>query len=50
MVHIGGHTMILGLPWLAHHNLEIDWSCGQVQFNSDFCNGHCLPQPHDVFT
>ena len=30
---IGGQkwTVILGMPWLAHHNLEIDWRMGEVK-------------------
>ena len=30
---IGGQkwTVILGMPWLAHHNLEIDWRTGEVK-------------------
>ena len=30
---IGGQkwNVILGMPWLAHHNLEIDWRMGEVQ-------------------
>ena len=46
---IGTHSIILGLPWLQFHNLMINWEQAQVQFNLDYCNGHCLPWPHDVF-
>ena len=30
---IGGQkwTVILGMPWLAHHNSEIDWRIGEVK-------------------
>jgi len=30
---IGGQkwTVILGMPWLAHHNPEIDWRMGEVK-------------------
>ena len=30
---IGGQkwSVILGMPWLAHHNPEIDWSTGEVK-------------------
>ena len=24
-------TVILGMPWLAHHNPEIDWRTGEVK-------------------
>ena len=47
---IGAHHMILVLLWLQTHNPEIHWSSGHIQFSSQYCNTHCLPQPHDVFT
>ena len=47
---IGSHSIILGLPWFQVHNPTLNWQQGQVQFNSDYCNGHCLPHPHDIFT
>ena len=30
---IGGQKwgVILGMPWLEHHNLEIDWKIGEVK-------------------
>ena len=30
---IGGYKweVILGMPWLAHHNPEIDWKTGKIQ-------------------
>jgi len=30
---IGGQKwmVILGMPWLAHHNPEIDWRTGEVK-------------------
>ena len=24
-------SVILGMPWLAHHNPEIDWKTGEVK-------------------
>ncbi|ESK82075.1 reverse transcriptase-rnase h-integrase [Moniliophthora roreri MCA 2997] len=29
---IGDEDMILGLPWLRHHNPVIDWETGEIQF------------------
>uniref|UniRef100_A0A0W0GB03 Pro-pol protein n=1 Tax=Moniliophthora roreri TaxID=221103 RepID=A0A0W0GB03_MONRR len=29
---IGDEEMILGLPWLRHHNPEINWETGEIQF------------------
>ena len=46
---IGSHRLILGLPWLQAHDPIVRWSTGHIQFTSQYCNLHCLPQPHDVF-
>ena len=27
-------TVILGMPWLAHHNLEIDWRIEEVKMKA----------------
>ena len=43
------HQLILGLPWLEVHDPTIQWHTGHIQFNSQHCNLHCLPTPHDVF-
>ena len=34
---IGGQRqeVILGVPWLAHHNPEIDWRIGEVQMKKE---------------
>ncbi|ESK83217.1 hypothetical protein Moror_3287 [Moniliophthora roreri MCA 2997] len=29
---IGDEDMILGLPWLCYHNLQIDWETGEMKF------------------
>ena len=46
---IGTHQLILGLPWLEVHDPTVHWCTGHIQFNSQHCNLHCLPTPHDVF-
>ena len=46
---LGGHNIILGLPWLQQHDLLIHWSTGKVTFTSDYCEGHCLAQPTSMF-
>jgi hypothetical protein len=46
---IGSHQIILGLPWLEAHDLDITWSTGRIQFGSHHCNTNCLPHPNDVF-
>ena len=41
---IGGQkwTVILGMPWLAHHNSEIDWKTGEVKMTR--CPEKCRRQ------
>ena len=41
---IGGHkwNVILGMPWLAHHNPEIDWRTGEVKMTR--CSEECGKQ------
>ena len=46
---IGTHQLILGLPWLEAHDPTVHWRTGHIQFNSQHCNLHCLPTPHDIF-
>ena len=38
---IGGQkwSVILGMPWLGHHNLEIDWKTGEVKMTR--CPDEC---------
>ena len=35
-------TVILGMPWLAHHNPEIDWKTGEVKMTR--CSEECGKQ------
>ena len=41
---IGLHQIILGLPWLQCHNLDINWERPKIMFGSTYCNNHCLAQ------
>ena len=34
---LGKHNIVLGLPWLQHHNPMIQWSSGKITFTSDYC-------------
>jgi hypothetical protein len=42
---LGGHNIVLRLPWLQQHNPHLQWSSGKVTFTSDYCEEHCLDQP-----
>ena len=55
-MHINGHrehirfylfkspsqTLILGLPWLIHHNPQVNWRTGQIMGWGEDCVGDCL--------
>lgn len=36
------HPIILGIPWLAKHNPDIDWADMSLTFNK--CNPQCFPR------
>src|ERR1700733_5107889 len=36
---LGNQDMILGYSWLCEHNLEVDWSTGEVKMSR--CPGRC---------
>jgi RNase H-like domain found in reverse transcriptase/Reverse transcriptase (RNA-dependent DNA polymerase)/Integrase zinc binding domain/Chromo (CHRromatin Organisation MOdifier) domain/Retrotransposon gag protein/Zinc knuckle/Retroviral aspartyl protease len=41
LLSMEGHDMVLGIPWLAFHNPQIDWKKGRLTFPSYQCrNGH----------
>jgi hypothetical protein len=42
---LGGHNIVLGLPWLQQHDPQLQWSSGKVTFTSDYCEQNCLDQP-----
>jgi hypothetical protein len=42
---LGGHNIVLRLPWLQQHDPQLQWSSGKVTFTSDYCEEHCLDQP-----
>ena len=35
--------VILGLPWLKHHNPQINWAAMSLTFNSPYCLTYCCP-------
>jgi len=46
---LGGHNIVLGLPWLQQHDPQVHWSSGKVTFASDYCEKHCLASPASTF-
>ena len=46
---LGGHNIVLGLPWLQQHDPQIHWLSGKVTFTLDYCEKHCLALPASTF-
>ena len=46
---LGKHNIVLGLPWLQHHDPIMQWSSGKITFTSDHCEQHCLAVPASTF-
>ncbi|TKA50332.1 hypothetical protein B0A49_13656, partial [Cryomyces minteri] len=40
---LGHYPIVLGIPWLRQHNVDIDWRLNSLKFISEFCQSHCLP-------
>ncbi|KAJ1088154.1 hypothetical protein NDU88_001313 [Pleurodeles waltl] len=41
------YGIILGLPWLTHHNPEINWVERKIVFSSVLCKEHCLQRTQE---
>lgn len=39
------HPLILGLPWMELHNLQISWPEKEIMRCSEYCFHHCLLYP-----
>ncbi|KAJ1182069.1 hypothetical protein NDU88_007264 [Pleurodeles waltl] len=42
VIHAPQCGIILGLPWLTHHNSEINWAERKIVSSSALCNEQCL--------
>jgi hypothetical protein len=42
---IGQHDLILGLPWLAHHRVQLDWKNNNITGWSPSCETSCFFKP-----
>ena len=40
---LAGWNLIVGKPWLRHHNLSINWVANTITFSSGYCHAYCLP-------
>jgi len=42
VIPLGKHQVILGLPWLKHHEPTLDWGQLKPTFDSQHCQDQCL--------
>src|SRR5438132_4628418 len=42
---LGHYPVVLGHPWLKHHDVRIGFKSGTVMFDPEFCMKHCLKEP-----
>lgn len=40
---LGHYPVVLGIPWLRHHDVSISFAKNTVSFDSDYCLTHCAP-------
>jgi len=41
---LGHYSLVLGLRWLRHHDVDISFAKNSLTFNSDFCLSHYCPR------
>ena len=41
---LGHYPIVLGLPWLQRHDVDISFAKNSLTFNSNFCLSHCCPR------
>lgn len=42
---LGRYPIILGLPWLRHHDPDFRFAANEMTFDSSYCRRHCLRAP-----
>jgi len=41
---LGHYPIVLGLPWLQRHDVDISFAKNSLTLSSDFCLSHCCPR------
>jgi deoxyuridine 5'-triphosphate nucleotidohydrolase len=44
---ISHNQIILGLPWMALHQPQVNWATGKITGFSEYCHKNCLPIPSE---
>jgi len=39
---LGGYHLTLGIPWLKHHDVKIDFASNSLTFESQYCLKNCV--------
>jgi len=39
---LGGYHLTLGIPWLNHHNVKIDFASNSLTFEYEYCLKNCV--------
>jgi len=39
---LGGYLLTLGIPWLKHHDVKIDFASNSLTFESEYCLKNCV--------
>ena len=47
---LGHYSLVLGIPWLQHHNPRIDWEKDTIDFVSPRCTTTCAQRPTKATT
>ena len=42
---LGQYPLVLGIPWLRHHDVSINFKANTLQFASPDCMGRCMTKP-----
>ena len=46
---LGHYPLVLGIPWLRHHDVAIRFASNRMTFDSEFCLEHCNEHPTVMF-
>jgi hypothetical protein len=45
---LGHYPIVLGLPWLCRHDVNVSFAKNTLTFDSEFCLNHCCPHGNAV--
>lgn len=50
LTRLGYYSLILGIPWMKHHEISISFSSNQISFASEKCKRKCISSALPVTT